>query len=121
MELHVPCAELKVLQLCSGILFVKQRQSSVKMEVIIVYKGALAYYMIVRERADVYSAYLKQYNGPQRPAECLTLVRSIRHWTGSVDDEDLMYELGRVIDRHQSIDPLFPNRGDDRTIMDNVA
>ena len=91
------------------------------MEAVIVYRGALAYYLIVRERADVYSAYLKHYDGPARPPESITLAKSIRHWTGSIDDADLLYELGRAIDRHHTIDPLFPHRGDDQNFMDHVA
>lgn len=91
------------------------------MEVVIVYKGALAYYEIRQLRADVYNAYLKRYGGYEKAPVDVTLVRSIRHWTGSVDDEGLLRELGQAIDRHRFIDPLFPQRGEDRTIIDNLV
>ncbi len=91
------------------------------MEVVIVYKGALAYYNIVREKDDVYSAYLKNCNGFEKPQHTLTLVKSIRHWTGSVEDDELLFELGRAIERRQDADNLFPPRRDNSTIMDNLV
>ncbi len=91
------------------------------MEVVIVYKGALAYYNIVREKDDVYTAYLKNYNGFEQPHSTLTLVKSIRHWTGSVEDDELLFELGKAIERGQTADTLFPPRKDNPTIMDNLV
>ncbi|MGZ8561410.1 MAG: hypothetical protein ACXWV3_07435 [Flavisolibacter sp.] len=82
-----------------------------EMEVVIVYKGALAYYNIVCEKDDVYSAYLKNCDGFEKPQGTLTLVKSIRHWTGSVEDDELLFELGKAIERHQEIHILFSRQG----------
>lgn len=91
------------------------------MEVVIVYKGALAYYLISRIRADVYNALLKHYGGFEAPPQYITLVRGLRHWSGSIENDELLYELGKAIDRNLHIDPLFPQRGDDNAIMDNLV
>lgn len=91
------------------------------MEVVIVYKGALAFYSIVREKDDVYSAYLKKYSGPVQPPCTITLVKSIRHWTGSVEDDELLFELGKSIERHQYHHSLFPPRDGNSAIMDNLV
>ena len=91
------------------------------MEVVIVYKGALAFYNIIREKDDVYSAYLREYNGIDQPPQVLTLVKSIRHWTGSIEDEELLFELGKAIERHAESHILFPRGNDNRTIMDYLV
>ena len=91
------------------------------MEVVIVYKGALAYFTVVREKEDVYSAYLKRCDGPDQPPATITLVKSIRHWTGSVENDELLFELGEAIERYQRNNTLFPHRGGNVTIMDNLV
>lgn len=92
------------------------------MEVIVVYNGALAYYSVVRDRDNIYNAYLTMYQQEDSPPPAsLTLVRSIRHWTGSVEDAELLYELGRAIERQQQPDVLFPPGMNHKTIMDNLV
>ena len=91
------------------------------MEVVIVYKGALAHYNIVREKDDVYSAFIKSYNGIDQPPPTVTLIKSIRHWTGSVEDDELLSELGEAIERYQRNTTLFPPRGGNVTFMDNLV
>lgn len=91
------------------------------MEVVIVYKGALAYYIINQVSLDVYNASLKRYGGYEYIPQYVTLTRSFRHWTGSIEDVALMDELGRSIDRNFQNDPLFPQRGRDNTVLDNLV
>jgi hypothetical protein len=90
------------------------------MKAVVVYKGALAHYFITQEKPDVFNASLLEYRGEGQPVPHITLVRGMRHWSGSVEDESLLQELGAAIDRNIPFDPLFPQRGQDSTIMDNL-
>jgi hypothetical protein len=91
------------------------------MEVVIVYKGALAFYNVIHEKDNVYSAFIIKYDGQVQLESTLTLVKSIRHWTGSVEDDELLFELGRSIERHQDRNTLFPPGNNNKTIMDNLV
>ena len=71
------------------------------MKIVIVYKGALAFYEVSKDRDGVFNAFLKQYGGFETPADKVTLARGLRHWSGSVDDVELLYELGEAIDRNR--------------------
>lgn len=65
------------------------------------HKGGLAHYNIIQESEHVYHAILVKYDGKEvcTPPVDILLIRSIRHWSGSIDDHSLMNELGVVIDR----------------------
>ena len=65
------------------------------------FKGALARYNIIQENENVYHAILVKYDGKEEkmPPIDILLIRSVRHWSGSIDDQNLLDELGVVIDR----------------------
>ena len=91
------------------------------MDVIIAYKGALAFYSVICEKPGLYSAYLKEYRAEAPPPEIITLTRSLRHWTGSIDDETLLNEIGSSIDRQLKNDPVFSRRRNDQNFLDNLV
>jgi hypothetical protein len=113
--------ETNLLQSFYGHCVCKTKEKLMTMEAVIVYKGALAYYAVVQENNDIYSAYLNRYDGPGQLPVSVTLAKSLRHWTGSVDDTELLYELGRAIERNKNADSLFPGKGNDSAIMDNLV
>ncbi|HEU4903969.1 MAG TPA: hypothetical protein VFT06_14285 [Flavisolibacter sp.] len=64
------------------------------------YKSGRACFRIRQESEGIFTAFLVSSDGEQGadlPKE-ITLVRSVRNWTGSVDDEILLRELGTFID-----------------------
>lgn len=65
------------------------------------YKGGLAKYNIIQENENVYHAILVKYDGKEdkTPPSNVVLIRSVRHWSGSIEDQNLLDELGVVIDR----------------------
>jgi hypothetical protein len=83
------------------------------------YKGGLAHYKIVRENVGIFNAYLERYDGkPENtPAQNIILVRGLRHWSGSINEQGLLDTLGEVIDRKTKgrlYFTLSPNERDDR-------
>lgn len=71
-----------------------------KLETKIIYHSAYAYFRIHEERAGIYTAYLICFDGDDThtPPEAITLLKGVRNWTGSVDDEVLLAQLGAFID-----------------------
>ena len=76
-----------------------------ELKVKIKYKSAYAYYRIQREGAGIYTAYLISYDGEdiQMPPKEVTLLKGVRNWAGSSDDEVFLAQLGEFIDtnKHQ--------------------
>lgn len=74
------------------------------MEAHIFYRGGDACYRIQQEAEGIFTAHLLSYSAVDAedlPPYCITLVRGIRYWTGSVKDEILLSELGKFIDTNQ--------------------
>ena len=62
---------------------------------VVIYKGALAYYNVLKQREDAYNAYLVKYNGQQdNPPQRIALKKEGRHWTGDINNTDLVDDLG---------------------------
>jgi hypothetical protein len=63
-----------------------------------------ACYQIRREAPGIYFADLVFYDGERskQPPSAISLVRGVRQWTGSCDDDGLLNELGRIIEEHLS-------------------
>ena len=75
-------------------------KSQCLMEIIVDYMSGKACFRIFREKPGIYSATLVYYEGERKlkiPTE-ITLVRGVRQWTASHDDEILISELGRRIE-----------------------
>ena len=72
------------------------------MEAMFDYKNGSACFRIHRESEGIFTACLLSFTGEtvaSPPAE-ITMVRSVRNWTGSTRDETLLRELGAFIDSH---------------------
>lgn len=70
------------------------------MDALIKYKNGNACFKIKKGKEGIFTANLVNYDGEhtQAPPEGIILVRGIRYWTGSVEDETLLSELGKFID-----------------------
>jgi hypothetical protein len=64
------------------------------------FKGALAHFNIRKDNAGLYYASLTQYDGnpSEAPPEEITILRGIRQWTGSYNDDLLLSRLGKMIE-----------------------
>lgn len=83
---------------------------NVELETIIKYRSSVACYRIQNESEGIFSANLLYFDGDddQAPPQGITLVKGIRNWTGSVEDETLLSELGRFIDANWPINGRKP-------------
>ena len=63
-------------------------------------RGCLAHYNILQEKKDIYQAILIKYDGkPDRmPPANFILVRGAEKWSGNIEDQGLLDQLGKVID-----------------------
>jgi hypothetical protein len=66
------------------------------------YGQGKALFRISKENPGIYSAALLRYDGDQQhsPPRVITLIRGIRGWTGSENDEILINVLGNLIEAH---------------------
>ena len=66
------------------------------------YKGALAHFKLRKENSGIYYADLVSYEGDasNAPPDKLTIIRGIRQWTGSYNDDYLLFRLGEIIETH---------------------
>jgi hypothetical protein len=66
------------------------------------YKGALAHFKIRKENSGIYYADLIRYEGApcNAPPEKIIIIRGIRQWTGSYNDDYLLSRLGEIIEQN---------------------
>ena len=71
-----------------------------ELEAKISYRNSSACYKIRNEREGIFTASLLSFEGDTTVSfpKGVTLVKGIRYWTGSVDDEILLSALGKCID-----------------------
>jgi hypothetical protein len=71
-----------------------------KFKVTVQYKTGLAHYYIIQEAAGVYLASLEHYEGQHsdEPPHRIMLVKGIRRWTGSIEHQEILDELGLAIE-----------------------
>jgi len=81
----------------------------VKLEAIVKLESGMAEFVIAPEGRGIYRADLVKYEGQPEfaPPQRIILTRGIRRWTGSCDREDLLGELGQMIDRLAAEAPIF--------------
>ena len=80
-----------------------------KIEAVVKIGGGAALYQIYREGPSCYRAELQPLHAPAEgglPKDIL-LMRSVRHWVGSVDHPKLVEELGEAIDSILQNAPIF--------------
>ena len=75
------------------------------------FKGAPAHFKIRRDNAGIFYAYLIRYEGNplEAPPEEITILRGIRQWTGSCNDDLLLSRLGKIIEE-RLMNPMDKNR-----------
>lgn len=63
------------------------------------YGNGTAFYNIRKENPGIYLADLVHFEGDpqQSPPEQITLLRGMRYWTGSCDNEVLLHQIGKII------------------------
>ena len=71
-----------------------------ELEAIIKYRSSSACYRVQNESEGIFTATLMYYDGKDGDSlpNGITLVKGIRNWTGSIEDEILLQELGKFID-----------------------
>ena len=71
-----------------------------KLNATVNHKGALACFEIRSEAPGIYYADLIYYEGSKTecPPNEITLIQSVRHWTGSFNDKTLLNQLGEKIE-----------------------
>lgn len=64
------------------------------------YRGGIAHYYINQENEGIFKASLVRYDGrlDHYPPYVVTLIRSATHWSGSIDEIELLNSLGKIID-----------------------
>ena len=64
------------------------------------YRGGIAHYYINQENEGIFKASLVRYDGrlDHYPPYVVTLIRSATHWSGSIDEIELLNCLGKIID-----------------------
>ncbi len=75
--------------------FLLQKKCIMEVTAVVIYKGALAYYNVSKQREDAFNAHLIKYNGHQDyPPQHILLTKEGRHWTGNVSNKELLDDLG---------------------------
>ena len=71
-----------------------------ELEATVNYADGMACFKIVKENAGVYHAYLLYFEGSQNlsPSKEIVLIRGIRCWAGSCEDDNLLNKLGKIIE-----------------------
>lgn len=67
----------------------------------VMYRGALAQYLVTQEHEGIFNAHLARYDGKvdHLPPYKLTLIRGSYKWTANSEDPVLIEALGEVIDK----------------------
>jgi hypothetical protein len=80
-----------------------------ELQAIVQYLGDNAHYCITRENQGIYHARLLEYEGAPvvSPPEKVLLIRGIRRWLGSHEEEDFVEDLGRAIDARVRSGDMF--------------
>jgi len=69
----------------------------------VMYKGALAHYIVVLEHEGIYQANLARYDGrvDHFPPLKITLIKGPSRWTGSINDDYLLQCIGKIIENKE--------------------
>ena len=82
-----------------------------ELKAVVVFEGRNAHYNVSPETNGIYQARLIHYEGPPQkaPPSEVILVKGYRQWTGSYDRQELLNEIGRVIEhRTTPVEPTLP-------------
>jgi hypothetical protein len=106
-------------QLC----FLLPKWGAMKLDAEVRINEGTAHFSVSPKGPGMYQAKLIRFNGmpEEAPPSRIILVRSVRQWTGSCDNEKLLNELGQVIDRIVSDAPIFKKDADRRSHGRNAS
>ena len=88
-----------------------------KLEAEVKIDDAVARFEVRPKGPGMYQPELVRYNGSpnEAPPSRIILVRSVRQWTGSCDNEKLLNQIGQVIDGVVRDAPIFKKDFDRRS------
>lgn len=77
-------------------------------------KDGIAHYSLLPAGPGLYHARLIRFEGrpDSAPPSRIVLVRNVRQWSGSVDNEALLNTLGSAIDKLRDEAPIFRGESD---------
>lgn len=84
-----------------------------ELNAVVPFEDGVAYYTISPERNGIYQARLLRYEGQsdKRPPAEVILVRGYRQWSGSYERQDLLNEIGNVIESKNLSGDAFTEAG----------
>ena len=80
-----------------------------KLRAVVKMDEAVAHFAVSHKGPGMYHADLVRYDGQpgHEPPSRILLIRGVRQWTGSCDNEALLDRIGREIDRAVTEAPIF--------------
>ena len=89
------------------------QKSAMVVKAFVIYKGALAHYLVVPEHEGIYHAHLARYDGrvDHFPPLKFNLIKGPSKWTGSISDEHLLQTIGNIIDKKEKEQILRKDHG----------
>jgi len=80
-----------------------------KLKAVVKMDEAVAHFAVSHKGPGMYHADLVRYNGnpEQAPPSRIILIRGVRQWTGSTDNDELLNKIGREIERAVTDAPIF--------------
>lgn len=89
-----------------------------EIKALVLYRGYYALYTILKDNEGIYTASLKRYDGSihNLPPPCITLTKGFRSWKGSTDEQELVDEIGEMIEINKNSGVLFDKRQDTNSV-----
>jgi hypothetical protein len=89
-----------------------------EIKALVLYRGHYALYIINQEGEGIFTATLRRYDGSihNLPPPGITLTKSVRCWKGSTDEQNLVDELGEVIEVNIQSGVIFRQKDKDTTV-----
>ena len=93
-----------------------------EIKALVLHRDYYALYLISSDNDSIFTATLKRYDGSMHhlPPPCITLTKSVRCWRGSTDEQNLVDELGEVIDINLHSGVTFRQKDSDPDIVDEA-
>jgi hypothetical protein len=91
-----------------------------EIKALVLHRGYYALYLINSENEGIFSAALKRYDGNihDLPPPNITLTKSVRSWKGSTDEQNLVDELGEIIEVNIQSGIIFREKDADPNAID---
>ena len=94
-----------------------------EIKALVLYRDSYALYLISSENDNIFTANLKRYDGNMHnlPPPCITLTKSVRCWKGSTDEQELVDELGEIIQINLQSGINFKEKDKDANAVDEIG